>query len=118
MAAFDLPVNDTILATIFRQDPEQMRSALERSQNTSAPKPSVSIPEPDPEQPTDFVSRVPPIITLLLVELAPFLSRLRWTLQVISWRTGSYSDSWLTLATFWAVCAWLSFTVWYATSHA
>jgi hypothetical protein len=116
MAAFDLPVNDNSLAAIFRQDPERMRSAIERAQNASASMPPASVMEPDPERPADFVSSVPPIITRLLVDLAPFLSRLRWTLQVISWQSGSYSDSWLALATFWIVCFWLSPTVRYAVS--
>lgn len=118
MAAFDLPVNDNSLAAIFRQDPERMRSAIERAQNASASMPPAPIMEPDPERLADFVSSVPPIITRLLVDLAPFLSRMRWTLQVISWQSGSYSDSWLALATFWIVCFWLSFTVRYAVSPA
>lgn len=111
MAAFDLPANDPRLSAIFHHDPEGMRSAIERARVASTSMPPTPISEPDPERFVDFISSVPPIVTCLLVELAPFLSRLRWALQVVSWRTGSYPDSWLALAAFWAICLWLSFTV-------
>lgn len=114
MAAFDLPVNDVHLAHIFREDPTRMRSAMERAEATGVPViPPRTAPEPDPEHLADFVSSVPPVVTRLLVETAPFLSRLRWALQVVSWKSGSYSESWLALAAFWAICSWLHFTVRY-----
>lgn len=111
MAAFYLPINDAHLATVFREDNPRMRSAMERAQAASATAIPIAPSEPDPEHLADFISSVPPVVTRLLVELAPFLSRLRWVLQIVSWRSGNHSDSWLALAAFWSVCLWLHFTV-------
>lgn len=124
MAAFDLPLNDVHLSALFHNQASEdssMKSAMERADASTSPAPTTSTAsaafdtsppyKPDPEELSEFVTNVPPVVTRLLVELGPFLSHLRWALQVVSWKSGQYSDSWLTLAAFWAVCLGLNFTV-------
>ncbi|KAF8317913.1 hypothetical protein DL93DRAFT_2076433 [Clavulina sp. PMI_390] len=114
MAAFDLPINDTGLAHIFHQrDSPKMLAAMERADAASMSSAAPTIPEVDPEHLSDFVATVPPVVTRLLVETAPFVSRLRWALQVCSWKSTSYSESWLALAAFWISCLWFHFTLRY-----
>ncbi|KAF8504006.1 Peroxin/Dysferlin domain-containing protein [Gautieria morchelliformis] len=50
-----------------------------------------------------FIESVPPSITLLLVDLAPVLSWLRWAAEVVSWKS-HWTDPWLTIAVWWALC--------------
>jgi len=51
----------------------------------------------------DFLNTVPTPLTAVLVGLAPYISRIRYTAEAISWKS-SWVDSWLALAGWWAVC--------------
>ncbi|KAI0766855.1 integral peroxisomal membrane peroxin-domain-containing protein [Trametes elegans] len=51
----------------------------------------------------DFLNTLPSPLTITLVGLAPAIARLRYFVQLISWKT-SWEDSWLALALWWAVC--------------
>jgi hypothetical protein len=51
----------------------------------------------------DFVNSVPHPLTVVLVQLAPHISTIRHIAEIISWRESWY-DSWLVLASWWAVC--------------
>ncbi|KAJ7594831.1 Peroxin/Dysferlin domain-containing protein [Mycena floridula] len=52
----------------------------------------------------DFVSSVPPQLTAVLVHLQPYISFLRHAAEILSWKSSSSYDSWLTLAGWWAAC--------------
>lgn len=128
MAAFDLPINDIHLSTLFHNQSSEssrhgsrMKSAMERADASTSPAPtssslSASLDHPasyrpEPEELSDFVANVPPVVIRLLVELGPFVSGCRWALQVVSWKSGAYTESWLALAGFWALCLGLKSTV-------
>ena len=51
----------------------------------------------------DFLNSVPTPLTAVLVGLAPYISRIRYAAETISWKS-SWVDSWLALAGWWAVC--------------
>ncbi|KAF8972946.1 Peroxin/Dysferlin domain-containing protein [Flammula alnicola] len=59
---------------------------------------------------SDFLSSVPPALTLALVQLAPCISACKAIIQVSSWSTSWY-HSWLALASWWAVCLFLDKTL-------
>ena len=52
---------------------------------------------------SDFLSSVPPALTLALVRLAPSIALSRAALQISSWSPDAY-PSWLALAAWWAAC--------------
>ncbi|KAG8941939.1 hypothetical protein FRC03_003848, partial [Tulasnella sp. 419] len=52
----------------------------------------------------DFVTSTPAPVTRLLVELSPLISHIRWIAQVVSWNSGSSSESWLFLGVWWGLC--------------
>ncbi|THH07763.1 hypothetical protein EW145_g3164 [Phellinidium pouzarii] len=52
---------------------------------------------------TTFLNNVPPQLTALLVELGPSIARIRWLAEAASWKA-SYTNSWIILAVWWAVC--------------
>ena len=110
MAAFDLPFNSEYLSVAFKSHPGM--SARRTSPTPSTSPQSHSQPF-DPEILVDFLHGVPPVITRLLVELAPFLAKLRWVIQIISWRSGDPSESFLALAAFWLICMMFDLTVKY-----
>ena len=62
---------------------------------------------PMPTIQPDFLSTVPPVLTLALVQLAPFVAAVRKFLQLSSWSTGNWYHSWLVLAAWWAICVLL-----------
>lgn len=83
---------------------------------TTAVPPQIS-PEPANEKtgggglagsPTliDFLHSVPTPLVALLVRLAPSVSYIHHVAQVVSWKS-SWVDSWLLLATWWAVVLFL-----------
>jgi hypothetical protein len=51
----------------------------------------------------DFVNSVPHPLIVVLVQLAPHISTIRYAAELTSWRKSWY-DSWLVLASWWAVC--------------
>jgi hypothetical protein len=71
-------------------------SAPECAIVTSAPPVSVPVL-------VDFLNTVPTPLTAVLIGLAPHVSWIRYTAEVISWKS-SWVDSWLALAGWWAVC--------------
>ncbi|KAF8335838.1 uncharacterized protein EI90DRAFT_3287746 [Cantharellus anzutake] len=109
MAAFDLPINDIYLSASHKNSLE-MPSPSGISSTLVPPSP----PQPfDPDGLIDFLGTVPPIVTKLLVELSPTLSLLRRTAQILSWRSGKQSESWLCLAMYWAICLGAGFSIRY-----
>ncbi|KAF9484475.1 hypothetical protein BDN70DRAFT_825564 [Pholiota conissans] len=55
---------------------------------------------------SDFLSAVPPALTLALIQLAPVISVGRSVFQIYSW-TVSWYHSWLALASWWAICLFI-----------
>ena len=51
----------------------------------------------------DFLNTVPHQLTVVLVALSPYISKIRSAAEITSWRSSWY-DSWLFLAVWWAVC--------------
>ena len=98
MAAFDLPINDVYLSASHRNSLEMPPP----TKTSSIPQPP---PQPfDPDGLVDFLGTVPPVVTKLLVELSPALSVLRRIVQILSWKSGRMSESWLFLVVYWVVC--------------
>ncbi|KAF8647039.1 hypothetical protein AX16_006876 [Volvariella volvacea WC 439] len=52
----------------------------------------------------DFLNSVPPHLAAILVNLSPYISRIRFFAQVSSWKSSSWYESWLALALWWALC--------------
>lgn len=52
---------------------------------------------------SDFLSSVPSQLTTALIHLGPYVSLLKRTAVVISWRS-SWFDSWLVVGGWWALC--------------
>lgn len=52
----------------------------------------------------DFLSSVPPTLTVVLVQLAPSISVARNVIQILTWSGRSWQSSWLTIATWWTAC--------------
>lgn len=50
-----------------------------------------------------FVSSVPSPLTITLVRLSPHISWIRRIIEITSWKT-SWDESWLLIATWWALC--------------
>ncbi|TDL24183.1 hypothetical protein BD410DRAFT_802050 [Rickenella mellea] len=75
------------------------------SSTTSSPVKTVFAPSTSPAIPTliDFLNNVPSPLVSSLVTLSPYITAIRWTIEVLNWKS-SYSDSWLALAAWWAVC--------------
>lgn len=71
--------------------------------NAATPEPTTALNTNSISQLVDFLSSVPPPLTVALVSLGPYISRIRQTCETISWRSNWY-DSWLALAAWWAVC--------------
>jgi len=61
---------------------------------------------------SDFLSNVPPALTLALVDLGPGISACKTAIQISSWST-SWHHSWLALAVWWALCLFLDITLRY-----
>lgn len=61
---------------------------------------------------SDFLSNVPPALTLALVQLAPAISACKSVIQISSW-SASWYHSWLALAAWWALCLFLELTLRY-----
>ncbi|PCH43500.1 hypothetical protein WOLCODRAFT_138378 [Wolfiporia cocos MD-104 SS10] len=51
----------------------------------------------------DFLNTLPSPLTTALVGLAPYISRVRYGVQILSWKT-SWEESWIAIAVWWAVC--------------
>jgi hypothetical protein len=51
----------------------------------------------------EFLSTVPPPLTITLLQLSRPLARIRRIAEIVSWQS-SWDESWLTLAAWWAVC--------------
>lgn len=65
-----------------------------------------STSKPSEQEPIDlagFVSSVPPPLTTTLVRLSPYITWIRRTIEIISWRS-SWEESWLLVAAWWALC--------------
>lgn len=56
-----------------------------------------------------FLNNVPPQLTAALVELGPLVAKVRWLLETLSWKV-AYSNSWLLLGAWWALCLLSDFT--------
>ncbi|KAH8992761.1 hypothetical protein EDB86DRAFT_2930664 [Lactarius hatsudake] len=95
----------------------QPQPQAQATSTTAAPvitaEPSQILPEPVNEQTgggglagsstlIDFLHSVPTPLVALLVRLAPSVSYLRHAAQIVSWQS-SWVDSWLILATWWAL---------------
>ncbi|KAH9038714.1 integral peroxisomal membrane peroxin-domain-containing protein [Lactarius pseudohatsudake] len=95
----------------------QPQPQAQATSTTAAPvitaEPSQILPEPANEQTgggglagsstlIDFLHSVPTPLVALLVRLAPSVSYLRRAAQIVSWQS-SWVDSWLILATWWAL---------------
>ncbi|KIM74376.1 hypothetical protein PILCRDRAFT_828354 [Piloderma croceum F 1598] len=52
----------------------------------------------------DFMYSVPSPVTKTLIDFSPYISFIRRTLEITSWRS-HWTESWLALAAWWAVCA-------------
>ncbi|KAH8119354.1 integral peroxisomal membrane peroxin-domain-containing protein [Phellopilus nigrolimitatus] len=59
-----------------------------------------------------FLNSVPPQLTTLLAELGPYIARIRWFVETVSWKT-KYADSWLLLGVWWLLCLLSGFTLKY-----
>ncbi|TFK75316.1 hypothetical protein BDN72DRAFT_874554 [Pluteus cervinus] len=74
--------------------------------------PSVALSQGPAPNLVDFLNTLPPFLTLLVVNLAPYASRFRYTVEVVSWRKSWY-DAWLALALWWAFCLFITTTLRY-----
>ncbi|KAF9562764.1 hypothetical protein CPC08DRAFT_662667 [Agrocybe pediades] len=52
----------------------------------------------------DFLSSVPPALTIPLLRLAPSISLSKQALHLFTWSSPSWHTSWLALASWWALC--------------
>lgn len=60
----------------------------------------------------DFLNTLPSPLVAVLVGLAPYISNVRHTIQVLSWKT-TWEESWLTVALWWATCMFADFSLRY-----
>ena len=101
MAVFDSTLSDPYISNLLssssefrkQQSPSYSMSSFKTSTTGSGQGPNL----------IQFLESVPPPVTLLLVELAPVISWVRWAAEVASWKS-HWTDPWLTLAVWWALC--------------
>lgn len=103
MAVFDSTLSDPYISNLLSTS-STFRKHRSPSHTMSNPKTTTTVPDhgqgPNLIQ---FLESVPPPVTLLLVELAPVISWLRWAAEVVSWKS-HWTDPWLTLAIWWILC--------------
>ena len=51
----------------------------------------------------EFLNTVPSPLVTILVGLRPYASHIRHGLEIVTWKS-RWEESWLTLASWWAVC--------------
>ncbi|KAI5123988.1 hypothetical protein M0805_006399 [Coniferiporia weirii] len=82
------------------------------SSSPSSPSQSTfgAVQAPTPPTLITFLNNVPPQLTVLLVELGPYIARIRWIAEAASWKM-SYGNSWLLLGAWWALCLLSEFSL-------
>jgi hypothetical protein len=98
MAAVEIPLTSPYLSALYSSS--TMAAATLSTTGMSASQTPGTL---------DWVHNVPPAITTLLVQLAPFLSYFRSTLEIVSWRSANPARSWLLLLSWLAICLGFEF---------
>ena len=90
---------------------QSLKSMTSTSPSTSPSRPSFNSSPSIAGHATliDFLHKVPAPLTTVLLSLSSPIARVRWLLEVLSWKR-PYSESWLSLAGWWALCLLSEFT--------
>ncbi|KZV80509.1 hypothetical protein EXIGLDRAFT_732733 [Exidia glandulosa HHB12029] len=101
MAAVDSPLHDPYISFLLAP-PLPRTMSDDHKQSNSTPAPSL----------TELLS-LPPHVTRLLVDLAPFIARTRWLAETLSWQSPRTSECWLLLGAWWGLCLVTEYSVRY-----
>lgn len=104
MAAVDTPLLDPYISFLLAPRPMSQPT----QQDTS---PSLA-PRPSAPALADLMN-LPPHVTRLLLVLAPFIARMRWLAEVLSWSSPRTSESWLLLGAWWGLCLMTDYSIRY-----